>query len=124
MSWGRWAITRSRTSSTVSPIRFGSSVVQEGPASQIIARRLNLPREGISCLVLSQHCPPLLSPLHSLAVPHSCPRQPESPLSPSARSDGGFPTNLELGAACREATSILGPDPRIRLPAHADDTII
>src|SRR6266853_4131279 len=64
--------------------RFGSSAVQEEPASQIIARRLTF-KEDASCLVLSQHCPPLLSPLHSLAVPHSCPRQPRARRCPPPR---------------------------------------
>src|SRR5262249_43799775 len=64
--------------------RFGSSAVQEEPASQIIARRLTF-KGGRTCLVLSQHCPPLLSPLHSLAAPHSCPRRPKLRRCPPPR---------------------------------------
>src|SRR5215813_9865642 len=64
--------------------RFRSSAVQEEPASQIIARRLTF-REDVSCPVLSQPCPPPLSPLHSLAVPYPCPRQPKLRRCPPPR---------------------------------------
>src|SRR5258708_31957150 len=50
--------------------RFRSSTVQEEPASQIIARRLTF-NEDASCLVLSQHCPPLVSSRRSVGVSHS-----------------------------------------------------